>query len=178
MQQFIEKFKNDICGVLSGFDRLVLRGSPRRLDQCYFDPGRKIMVAKGMEEYLWQNQIRFKDYGEYVKKVSDRVKKAATRTYEEAGLPVICLRAADADKEECARQVAAERGIHIGPVCMLSALEPCSTFDYVQSKIARRRRPCHVLYQYRVDERFGWMYARIQTWFPFHIQIGLNGREW
>ena len=22
------------------------------------------------------------------------------------------------------------------------------------------------------------MYARIQTWFPFHIQVGLNGREW
>jgi len=22
------------------------------------------------------------------------------------------------------------------------------------------------------------MYARIQTWFPFHIQIGINGREW
>ena len=24
----------------------------------------------------------------------------------------------------------------------------------------------------------GWMYARIQTWFPFRIQVGLNGREW
>jgi hypothetical protein len=22
------------------------------------------------------------------------------------------------------------------------------------------------------------MYARIQTWFPFHIQVGVNGREW
>ena len=22
------------------------------------------------------------------------------------------------------------------------------------------------------------MYARIQTWFPFHIQVGLNGRAW
>jgi hypothetical protein len=22
------------------------------------------------------------------------------------------------------------------------------------------------------------MYARIQTWFPFNIQVGLNGREW
>jgi len=24
----------------------------------------------------------------------------------------------------------------------------------------------------------GWMHARIQTWFPFNIQIGINGREW
>jgi ribosome-binding ATPase len=35
-----------------------------------------------------------------------------------------------------------------------------------------------MFYLYRLDERFGWMYARIQTWFPFHIQIGLSGREW
>jgi hypothetical protein len=26
--------------------------------------------------------------------------------------------------------------------------------------------------------RFGWMYVRLQTWFPFEIQIGINGREW
>src|SRR5262245_634438 len=38
--------------------------------------------------------------------------------------------------------------------------------------------PCHVLYHYHWHERLGWMYARLQTWFPFHIQIGLNGREW
>jgi|HubBroStandDraft_1064217.scaffolds.fasta_scaffold204242_2 hypothetical protein len=26
--------------------------------------------------------------------------------------------------------------------------------------------------------KVGWMYARLQTWFSFHIQAGLNGREW
>jgi hypothetical protein len=31
MQQFIEKYKDQITGVLSGFDRLVFRGSLRRL---------------------------------------------------------------------------------------------------------------------------------------------------
>lgn len=178
MQQFIEKFKDHIVGTLSGFDRLVLRGSVRRLDNSYRDRSREIVVAKGMQEFLWQNGILFKHYGQYVKKISERVKKVAIRPYQEAGLPVIWLREADADKDECARQVAAQRGITSGPVCVLSALEPCPTFDYVKSKIARRKRPCHVLYHYRLDEQFGWMYARLQTWFPFHIQIGLNGREW
>ena len=74
--------------------------------------------------------------------------------------------------------MAAERGIRRGPVCVLSALEPCPTFEYVQSRIVRRTRPCHVLYHYGWDERLSWMYARLQTWFPFRIQIGLNGREW
>ena len=31
MQQFIEKYGDQITGVLSGFDRLILRGSLRRL---------------------------------------------------------------------------------------------------------------------------------------------------
>ena len=34
------------------------------------------------------------------------------------------------------------------------------------------------LYQYWYDEYFGFMGARIQTWFPFAIQMWMNGREW
>ena len=88
------------------------------------------------------------------------------------------MREAGLDKDEYARRVAAERGIRTGPVCVLSVLEPCPTFEYVKSKIVRRKRPCHVLNHYGWDQRLGWMHARIQTWFPFHIQIGINGREW
>ena len=85
MQQFIEKFGDRILGTLSGFDRLVLRGSPRRLDYSYYDAARGIVVARGMEEFLWQNGILFKNYGDYVKKVSDPVKRAALQP---TGTPV------------------------------------------------------------------------------------------
>jgi hypothetical protein len=34
------------------------------------------------------------------------------------------------------------------------------------------------VYHYHIDPVFGWMYARLQTWFPFTIMIGINGREW
>src|SRR5258708_20642075 len=34
MQQFIEKYGSQIQGVLTGWDRLVLRGSLRRLNYC------------------------------------------------------------------------------------------------------------------------------------------------
>src|SRR5437868_3247392 len=33
-------------------------------------------------------------------------------------------------------------------------------------------------YHYSVHPVFGFLNARIQTWFPFSIQICLNGREW
>ena len=44
--------------------------------------------------------------------------------------------------------------------------------------MAVRYRPTTVIYHYRIDPQWGWMHARIQTWFPFPIQICLNGREW
>jgi hypothetical protein len=27
-------------------------------------------------------------------------------------------------------------------------------------------------------EQSGWMHIRLQTWFPYHIQVAMNGREW
>ncbi len=51
MNQFIAKYRSQIRGTLSRFDRLVLRGSLPR-----------ISYQKGMEEYLWQNKVLFKDY--------------------------------------------------------------------------------------------------------------------
>ena len=37
---------------------------------------------------------------------------------------------------------------------------------------------CSALYHYFMHPLFGWVYIRLQTWFPFEVQIGLNGREW
>jgi hypothetical protein len=34
------------------------------------------------------------------------------------------------------------------------------------------------LYKYILHPRFGLIHARLQTWFPFQVQIYLNGREW
>jgi hypothetical protein len=44
--------------------------------------------------------------------------------------------------------------------------------------LVRRIKPCQVVYHYQIHEQVGWRYARLQTWFPFNIQIGWNGREW
>ena len=41
-----------------------------------------------------------------------------------------------------------------------------------------RLRKCLFLYHCSIHPRLGFLNARIQTWFPFSIQICLNGREW
>lgn len=178
MQQFIQKYREQIAGVLSGFDRLVLRGSLRRLNYGCWDSRLQGLIAKGMEQYLWQNQVLFKGYADHVRRISEQLKSASLEPFTRAKLPVIFLRSASADKEGMARKAAKEHGIDRGLVCAISALEPSPTFEHRGTHIIRRERPCHVLYQYQIHPVVGWMYARIQTWFPFNIQVGLNGREW
>jgi len=37
---------------------------------------------------------------------------------------------------------------------------------------------CLVLYYYWMDREFGLMHVKIQTWFPFTVQVYVNGHEW
>lgn len=178
MQEFINKYRDEINGTLSGFDRLVFRGSLRRLDYGHWNGKLQGFVAEGMEQYLWQNKILFKDYLDHVKSVSQRVKQASTKPFQERGLPVEFLRNPATDKDAMARQLAAERKLTSGLVCALSTVEPSPSFEHRGTHMVRRVRPCQVIYQYQKHPEVGWMYARIQTWFPFRIQVGINGREW
>jgi hypothetical protein len=83
-----------------------------------------------------------------------------------------------------ARRIAAEDGITRGPVCVLTYVEPCRSFQIYRNRDTKhlelqpRDRKCLFLYHYAVHPVFGFLNARIQTWFPFSIQICLNGREW
>jgi len=167
MQQFTARFGSLIQGAISGFDRLLLRGSLRQLNH-----------AHGMEVFLFMKGILFKDYDNYVKNVSQRVKQASIAPFLERKLPVEYLRGGDTDKDQRARQIAAERGITSGDVCVLSATELAPTFEHRGTHMVIRKRPSRALYHYFIHPEFGWMFAHIQTWFPFAIHVYMNGREW
>ena len=124
MQQFIEKYSEEILGTLSGFDRLVFRAAPRRLCSFYRDHSREIVVAKGMEEYLWQNKIYFKDFGQYVRRISSRIKNRFLKPFQEQKLPVVFVRDPKLDKDQLARELAAKQQIDSGLVCAISTVEP------------------------------------------------------
>jgi len=129
--------------------------------------------------------ILFKDYDNYVKGVSRRLKQASVAPVLQQNLPVEYLRGGDIDKDQRARQIATERGITTGDVCVLSATDLAHTFEHHGTHMEIRgmhmeirKRPSLALYHYLIHSEFGWMFARIQTWFPFAINIYVNGREW
>ena len=97
MQHFIAKLGHCIEGVISGFDRLVFRGTLRRLYQ-----------KKGMEWYLCQNNVQIKDYAQHVEQVSAALKTASLEPFHSLGRTVEYLRSCRTNKEELARKIAAE----------------------------------------------------------------------
>ena len=173
MNEFIAKFGDQITGILSGFDRLVLRGTLRA-----------IVYAKGMGDYLGHNGVLLKDFARHVQEVSARVKQASLATAKELRRTVMYLASSAVDKEKTARALAAEQKITEGLVCVLTCVEPCQSFEVYRNaeekklELETRLRKCLFLYHYSIHPVFGFMHARIQTWFPFSIQICLNGREW
>jgi hypothetical protein len=173
MNQFITKFASKLSGVLSGFDRIVFRGNIRSL--CY---------AHGMDIYLRNQGVLYKDYAEHVLEVSRQVEEASIAAYKAEGLLPRYLASSSQSKEAIARGIAAEKNITEGTVCILTAVEPCKSFEIYSNKetkkleLQSRMRKCKHIYHYWIHPTFGFMNARIQTWFPFRIQMCLNGREW
>jgi hypothetical protein len=106
------------------------------------------------------------------------VKQESVSAFAKQGMPQIYLRDPSADKEALARGIAAERKVESGLVCALSTVEPSPSFEHRGTHLVRRLKPCGVVYHYQIHPQVGWMYARLQTWFPFNIQVGMNGREW
>lgn len=173
MNAFLSKHAKDVIGTLSGFDRLVFRGTLRSL-----------VYVGGMKSYLYSTGVLLKDFAEHALDMTKRLKDAALELTNQSSRPVLYLPSSGTSKEEIARKIAEEDGIKAGPVCALTAVEPCNSFEIYRNREAKRlelvprRRKCLHIYQYQVHPVFGFMNARIQTWFPFNIQICINGREW
>ena len=94
------------------------------------------------------------------------------------------LASSQTSKEDLARKIAARDHLADGLICVLSCVEPCQTFEIHRSRELKRlqirphRSKCLHLYHYFFHPQFGFMSARLQTWFPLTIQVCLNGREW
>ena len=66
VKSFIQKYENDVMGSLSGFDRLVFRGTLRRR-----------LYPQGMDYCLAFLGVLLKDFAQYVLQVTARLKEAS-----------------------------------------------------------------------------------------------------
>ena len=169
----INKFKDKINGCLSTFDRMIFKGH-----FCF-------MHKKENRYYLLsQEKVLLKDFGKFAQKVTEQIKDSAIKIAEEADRPYRYLNSPKQSKEKTAKEIMEADNIQQGLICVLSSVELCRSFNVVLNKKRNElelnfmERKCMYFYFYYLDEEFGFMHIRLQTWFPFEIQVYINGREY
>jgi hypothetical protein len=169
MRKFLAKHTATTTGTLSCFDRLLFKG---HLPLGY---------PHAMEEFLCHRGILFKDLKTFVLKQAERLKVHARAVAEKAGRPWEYFES-PVRKDQRARAIAARDAITEGLVCVFATIEPCRSFrlayGHGRPTIRPAWRKCLFLYFYFLDREFGFCHARVQTWFPFTMQVYVNGHEW
>ncbi len=127
MHRFTTKYADRLVGTLSGFDRLVFRGTLRRLS-----------FVEGLRGYLSARKVLLKEFGAHAQAVTERVKQTCLAAAKAQEVPIKYLTSAATSKEEVARKIARERGVTEGPVCLLTCVEPFVGFDIYRNAAQKR----------------------------------------
>jgi hypothetical protein len=178
MNTFMSVHQDKLLGKLTMFDRIIFKGHLCGL----FVPG-------SFARFMWAQGFPLKDFKRYVQQVTQQVKARAQQVAQEAGRPFLYLatnrtRARGSSKEELARAIAERDQVTAGLICVLSAVEPCTSFELRSNsrthklEVVPRVRKCLHFYFYFLDPEFGLMHLRLQSWFPLELQVYLNGHEW
>jgi len=174
MDNFLQRFAGQIKGILTGFDRIVFKGCIRPL-----------MYADGAMAFLRGRGVLNKGYKDWMLAQSGALCAAAEKTAQQAcGRGVEPIRSSLERKEALAHERQKALGIQAGLIGVWSSVE--AGFSYracydAQAGFPQLRREfgrCKHLYFYYDHPRYGFASVRLQTWFPYGIQIALNGREW
>ncbi len=168
-----ERYEEEIAGVLSCYDRVIIQGTLPIF--CY---------AEGMTRYLHARSIRIFDFAAFAKPLTDAIKANAEALAAQNGLQIDYIRKKNFRKEERIQEILRKRGTEPGLVWIFSALEPCTTYQpwfNKQSKQAYLRPDdgkCLHYYFYFIDPELGLCYVRVPTRCPFRLQFYCNGHNW
>ena len=167
-----ERFAQELDGVLSCYDRVVITGNLHPL--CY---------AQGMTRYLYQKGIRIFDYAKFAEPFRERIRENAEKLAEKNEIKIEFIRKKDFRKEARIQEILKKRGELPGLVHILGAMEGCNSYRPWHDKPTGKTylKPdsskCMTYYFYFVDEQLGLCYLRVPTWCPFRLQFYFNGHN-
>ena len=171
MNTILNQYADKINGTFSFFDRIIIKGHIRQ----FFSPS-------GKSHFLSYNNILLKDFPSYAQTITKLICEHIEKLASDLNRPVIYLASAKTSKEQTAIEVLSKNPIDEGLICALSVVEYCQTLQPKMQEdgklhLTNVNRKCKYYYLYFSDKEFGFMHVKIQTWFPFLIQVYINGRE-
>lgn len=174
MNKLIERFSPLVNGCITGFDRIVFKG--------FILP---LMTAKGAMNFCRSHGILNKEYKNWMLNQTTGLVTAVDHyAKDHCGEGIRPISSWRIRKEELAHQRQQAEHIQSGLIGVWSCQESASSFrarycaqaGYPQ--LQKYQTQCKHLYFYFDHADFGFMNIRLQTWFPYSLQICLNGRQW
>ena len=172
MERFLERHQSRVIGAVTGFDRILFRGTLR-----------SISYVAGLEKFLGYHGILYNDFGRYAQGLSQGLKDRVSRIVEPSGRPYLYLESSSQSKETIAQEIARRDRVTEGLICVLGCVEPCQSFAIRRDsasktlKLVPAKRKCLPYDFSDIDREFGPMHVRLESWVPFAIQVSINGRE-
>jgi hypothetical protein len=111
MAGLVERYADQILGVLSCYDRVIVRGRLAEID-----------YAKGMAAYLRADGVRLFDFRQWANPLRDEIRNNTERLAQEHGIEVRFVRGNER-KETIVAEILEQRGDSPGLVAIMSALE-------------------------------------------------------
>jgi len=114
MSPFVERHQEQIAGVLTCWDRVIITGTLPEI--CH---------AEALARYLSQRDIRLFDYPRWAEPFRHRLRAHAEQVAEEAGLEIEFIGRHDSFRKEARiKEILAQRGEHPGLVHILTSSRP------------------------------------------------------
>ena len=170
MELLTKRYGDKISGVLSCYDRIVLKGTLPTV--CY---------GEGMTNYLSRKNILVFNYTEFVNPLREKIRINAEELATSNGLNIEFIRSSKARKEDIVKKHF--DGKRTGLIYILSAMEACPSYMPWHDKISHKtflkstQGKCLHYYFYFNDPDIGFGYVRVPTWCPFQLQVYFNGHS-
>lgn len=172
MNNILQKHRNELDGIISCNDRIVLRATLK---------GRN--YAQAMTSFLYEQNILVFDYPKQMQALRDLQRENAAKLANDTNTEIMFVRCKNLRKESLVQNILKYRGEAPGLVCILSAMESCPVFKPWHDKASQKtflkysKGQCLHYYYYFIDEQWGLCYMRVPTWAPFGLQFYCNGHN-
>jgi hypothetical protein len=138
-----------------------------------------------MRGLLCSAKILLKDFAGHAQMMSQQIRDAAQQTAADPKRPDHYIRGSSSpfNQEEQIQPIAQHDHCSEGLIAVLAAVEPGTAMtvraNHQPQRLepAREQRKCLHFYHYFEDPTLGRCHVRVPSWYPFTIDICLNGRS-
>lgn len=167
ISRFTQKFADAILSTLNCHDRVIFKG--------YLPYFRDDDLHRLSD---WELRMRRKDFVPFLE---DRSEELVAHAKQMAGEHYQYFESKP-DKETLIRKKIQQRGVTEGLVAVLCCKETCRGVKLRHGEgkptLSFTQRPQRVLYYYILDPDFGLIHVRVQTFFPYTVQVYVNAHDW